>query len=261
MTEENLQHLMEIMRTLRSPTGCLWDRELQPQQAANYLLEEAYEVMDAVENGSPAALQEELGDVLLQIIVLACMAEEQGDFTLAVVMKAAGEKMIRRHPHVFGNTKVTNVADINENWQRIKKIEKGASSYGERFAGTAKAFPALVRAQKITKEAARAGFDWEKTEDVLTKVEEEWAELKEAIETGRREKIQEEMGDMLFSLVNLCRFLDVDAESSLRLTLQKFIKRFSFMEEELSKEGKKPTDVPLVELDKLWEEAKQKGDR
>ncbi len=247
------------MRKLRSPDGCLWDREQKPPQVARYLLEEAYEVLDAVESGSPQALQEELGDLLFQIVILAAMAEEQGDFNLADVMQVAGEKMIRRHPHVFGDVQVRNVQDINENWERIKKSEQGEAASRERFQGIAKALPALLRAQKITKEAARDGFDWESTAGVLQKVEEEWAELKEALRTSQPEKIREEMGDTLFTLVNLCRFLNVDAETSLHLALQKFTRRFSLMEEELAREGKKPADVTLEEWDKLWEGAKHKG--
>lgn len=254
---KNLEHLVKIVCKLRSPSGCQWDREQKKEDVARYILEEACEVVDAIENGSPADLREELGDLLFQIIFLSRLAEERGDFDLSGVMAGIGEKMIRRHPHVFGEAKVQSVADIRENWDIIKKNEgKGAAAGMERFAGITGALPALLRAQKITKEAAKVGFDWEKTEDVLQKVEEELRELKTAIITGRRERINEEMGDVLFSLVNLCRFLNVDAEASLRGALNKFVRRFSHIEKELWKEGKTPAEATLADMDRLWEEAK-----
>lgn len=260
--EQHLRRLVEIVGRLRSPAGCLWDREQSDKDVAHYLLEEAYEVVDAIENGSPAAVREELGDLLFQIIFLAHLAEEKGDFNLAGVMAGIGEKMIRRHPHVFEDAKVGSVADIKENWEIIKKTEgKGAGAGRERFAGITSILPALLRAQKITKEAARIGFDWEKTEDVLKKVEEELAELTAVIETGRHEQVTEEMGDLLFSLVNLCRFLHVDAETALRSTLKKFTDRFSHIEEELLKTGKTPAEASLAEMNKLWEETKPKKEQ
>jgi tetrapyrrole methylase family protein / MazG family protein len=256
--DQHLVHLLNIVRKLRSPEGCLWDREQKPEHVARYLLEEAYEVVDAVEMGSAPAIREELGDLLFQIIFLARIAEEREDFDFVDVITAAGKKMVRRHPHVFGDAKVESVADIKGNWDIIKKMEKGGYSYRERFEGITKALPALLRAQKITQEAAKAGFDWGKTEDVFEKVEEELEELKDAIKTNRRERINEEIGDILFSLVNLCRFLDVNAEESLRGASQKFVRRFSSIEDELIKEGRNPAETPLSELDRLWEEAKQK---
>jgi tetrapyrrole methylase family protein/MazG family protein len=255
--QKNLEHLVGIVRKLRSPSGCQWDREQKKEDVARYILEEACEVVDAIENGSPADLREELGDLLFQIIFLSGLAEERGDFDLSGVMADIGAKMIRRHPHVFGKANVQSVAEIRGNWDLIKKEEgKGTAAGRERFAGIAGALPALIRAQKITKEAAKVGFDWEKTEDVLKKVEEELGELKTAIATGRCELINEEMGDALFSLVNLCRFLNVDAETSLRGALNKFVRRFSHIEEELRKQGKTTAEATLGDMDKLWEEAK-----
>jgi tetrapyrrole methylase family protein/MazG family protein len=260
--EQHLRRLVEIVGRLRSPAGCLWDREQSDKDVACYLLEEAYEVVDAIETESPAAVREELGDLLFQIIFLAHLAEEKGAFDLADVMTDVEEKMIRRHPHVFGNTAVGSVATIKENWELIKKTEgKAVSKCGERFAGITKTLPALLKAQKITKEAAKVGFDWEKTEDVIKKVEEELAELTAAIEAGRHEQVTEEMGDLLFSLVNLCRFLDVDAEAALRRALKKFADRFAYIERELLKAGKTPAEASLVEMDKLWEEAKLKKEQ
>ena len=260
--EQHLRRLVEIVGRLRSEAGCLWDREQSDKDVACYLLEEAYEVVDAIENGSPAAVREELGDLLFQIIFLAHLAEEKGYFDLAGVMAEIGEKMIRRHPHVFEDAKVGSIADIKENWEIIKKTEgKAVSKRRERFAGITSTLPALLKAQKITKEAAKVGFDWEKTEDVLKKVEEELAELAAVIEAGRHEQVTEEMGDLLFSLANLCRFLHVDAETALRKALKKFTNRFSHIEEELLKAGKTPAEASLAEMDKLWEEAKLKKEQ
>lgn len=256
---KNLARLLEIVSRLRSPSGCLWDRAQGKHDIARYLLEEAYEVVDAIENGSPAALQEELGDLLFHIIFLAHLAEERDDFDLTDVMAGIAEKMIRRHPHVFGDKSVASVAAIKENWDIIKNKEgKGLGTCRERLDGIAKGLPALTRAQKITQMAAKVGFDWENTEGVLTKVEEELAELKGAIQAGRHEHISEEIGDLLFSLVNLCRFLDVDAETSLRGASHKFVQRFAYIEEELLKMGKEPATATLAEMDRLWEEAKSR---
>ncbi len=254
---ENLGKLMEIVVRLRSPEGCPWDRVQSQGDIARYLLEEAYEVVDAIENGSPAALQEELGDLLFQIVFLARLAEEKGDFDLAGVAAGIEEKMIRRHPHVFGDASVKSVAAVKENWEIIKKQEgKGGATCGEQMAGVTKALPALSRAQKITNVAARVGFDFESRSDCLQKVEEELTELKGALRDRCREQVAEEIGDLMFSLVNLSRFLEVDAEASLRAATDKFIRRFAYVEEELRKKGKEAVEVPLAEMDRLWEEAK-----
>lgn len=254
---QNLARLMEIVSRLRSPSGCLWDREQNKQDIARYLLEEAYEVVDAIENGVPADLQEELGDLLFHIIFLADLAQEKAEFDLTDVMAGIAEKMIRRHPHVFSAKSFASVAAIKENWDIIKKLEGKNLGVGqERWEGIAKDLPALIRAQKITQTAAKVGFDWESTEGVLKKVEEELAELQEAMQTCRQERIAEEMGDLLFSLVNLCRFLDVDAEASLRGASHKFVQRFAYIEAALLKVGKQPATTTPADMDRLWEEAK-----
>ncbi len=255
--EENLGRLMEIVARLRSPEGCPWDREQSQRDIARYLLEEAYEVVDAIASGSPAALREELGDLLFQIVFLARLAEEEGDFDLAGVAAGIEEKMIRRHPHVFGDRAVKSVAAVKENWEDIKKKEgKVGATCGEQMAGVIKALPALSRAEKITKVASRVGFDFASGTDCLQKVEEELTELKGALRDRSREQVAEEIGDLIFSLVNLSRLLEVDAEASLRAATDKFVRRFAYVEEELRKRGKKPVEVPLEEMDRLWEEAK-----
>lgn len=256
---ENLARLLEIVKMLRSPSGCLWDREQDSRDIARYLLEEAYEVVDAIENGMPADVQEELGDLLFHIIFLADLAQEKADFNLADVMAGIEAKMIRRHPHVFGDEKVKNVKAIKENWDLIKKQEgKGSGTGPERWAGIATNLPALAKAQKITQIAAKEGFDWDDRAGVLNKMEEELAELKEAMQSGRQERIAEEAGDLLFTMVNLCRFLHVDAEASLRGASHKFVQRFILMEEALHRMGKTPATVTPAELDRLWEEAKRR---
>lgn len=257
--EQQLRQLLKIVDKLRSETGCPWDRQQSARDIARYLLEEAYEVVDAIENGSPAAVREELGDLLFQVIFIAHLAEEKGDFDLASVMAEVERKMIRRHPHVFGSAAVRSVKDVKENWESIKRTEgKSIGADKERFAKIISTFPALPAAQKITKEAAKVGFDWEETDDVLKKVREELTELADVIKAGHRDRVMEEMGDLLFSLVNLCRFLNLDAESALRGTLKKFTDRFSHIEKELLKAGKTPDEASLAEMDKLWEEAKLK---
>ncbi len=258
--EENIGRLREIVRKLRSKEGCPWDREQKKEDVGRYLIEEAYEVIEAIEKGSPADLREEMGDLLFQIVFLSRMAEEEGEFSLEDVITDIEIKMIRRHPHVFGKVKVDSVADIKENWAIIKEKEgKPASECGKRFDGITKALPALSMAQKITQEAAKVGFDWENGEEVLKKVEEELGELKAAVKTGNQGRISEEMGDMFLSLVNLCRFLNVDAETALRKTLKKFTVRFSHIEKELRKVGKTPAEASLAEMDMLWDEAKARN--
>ncbi len=258
-TAEKLLQLLEVVERLRSPSGCLWDRAQSPEDIARYLLEEAYEVAEAIENGSPDALQEELGDLLFQIVFLAHMAEEEENFNLADVLTGIREKMIRRHPHVFGDKSLESVAAIKENWEAVKKTEgKGLGTCRERLDGVAIALPTLARAQKLGHVAAKSGFDWSTTAAVVTKVEEELDELKAAIKTGRRERAAEEMGDLLFSLANLCRFLGIDAEASLRGALHKFTHRVGNVEDEMLKTGKKPTEATAAEIDRLWNEIKLK---
>lgn len=251
--------LLALIRTLRGPGGCPWDRVQTEKDLGRYLLSEAYEVIDAIATGSPAELREELGDLLFQILFLVVLAEEQGSFALPDVISEIGDKMIRRHPHVFGDAEVRDAGEVKVNWERIKatqehKIPKESSL----FAGISRSLPALARAQAVTERAATVGFDWEKTEDVLAKVDEELTELQEAIGRRHREAMEEELGDLLFSIVNLSRFVDVQAEEALRRTTGKFLKRFRHIEERLQERGVSLQDATLAEMDRLWEEAKQR---
>ena len=249
---------MDIIRRLRSPDGCMWDRQQKKEDVAGYLLDEAYEVIDAIESGSAEALKEELGDLLFQILFLACLSEETGDFDTSGIIENVTEKMIRRHPHVFGNTTVRNVDEIRSNWEYIKRNmeNKKKTETHHIFKGVLRSMPALLAAQRMTANASKVGFDWEKTEDVLLKVDEELVELKTAIQSGQHEKIREEMGDLFFSLVNVCRFVDVNAEDSLKATMKKFAERFKYIEDMLAIKGKNPMEASLEEMDDLWNEWK-----
>jgi tetrapyrrole methylase family protein / MazG family protein len=254
---KDLQALLEIIRTLRSPDGCLWDRQQTKADMGRYVMDEACEVIDAIDSGSIPALKEELGDLLFQILFLAVMAEEQGEFTLSDVMTAVGEKMIRRHPHVFGDRAVRDVAEIKANWQAIKRDLENKGAGGGILDGIPRSLPALLRAQKMTEKAAKVGFDWDRTEAVMIKVEEEFRELRAALQDEQPQKIREELGDLLFSLVNLSRFVQISADEALRLANRKFADRFAYIEQHLSAQGRKPEQASLEEMDRLWDAYKR----
>jgi tetrapyrrole methylase family protein / MazG family protein len=251
--------ILTIIRALRGPDGCLWDRKQTTGDIGRYLIEEAYEVIDAIADGEAEHLMEELGDLLFQILFLAVMAEEKAEFNLSDIIAGVSTKMIRRHPHVFGDILVKNVEEIRNNWAYIKEhVEKkpvGSKGYLGKYPLS---LPALVRAQKITERASQVGFDWEKTSDVMDKIQEEMAELKEAVAQGRQEQIDEEIGDMLFSVVNLSRFVQVDAEQSLKKTMAKFENRFAYIENTLANQHKTLLETSPGEMNRLWDEAKRK---
>lgn len=258
--ETSLTRLLDIIEKLRSPDGCLWDRKQKKEDIVKYLLEETYELVDAIDTGSSQALKEEMGDVLFQILFLARISEEAGEFTISDVMEYVAEKMIRRHPHVFGNVTVKNIEEIRINWEEIKKHRENRNTDSSGFFDRIpRSMPSLMRTQKVTEKASRVGFDWEKTEDVLAKIEEELNEFKSALNINNTDYIREEIGDLLFSLVNLCRFVNVNAEDALSSSLAKFIDRFSYIEKKLAEQGKSLTEASLKEMDDLWNEAKIKG--
>lgn len=251
--------LMELVSKLRSESGCLWDRQQRKADIARYLLEESFEVVDAIEKGTVSDLREELGDLLFQIVFLVSLSQERGEFLLEDVLNQIEEKMIRRHPHVFGDMSLENVAAIKANWDAVKKTEgKGKGTAQELFAEIPAALPALLKAQKIGRVASRLGFDWSESGEVVKKVDEEMAELKDAIIHQHYDSIEEEMGDVLFSLVNLCRFLDLDAETSLREAINKFTRRIELIEEGLQNSGVTFHSLSASELDRLWESQKLK---
>lgn len=253
-----LQELIEIIARLRAPGGCPWDRVQKKEDVGQYLIEEAYEVIEAIEEPSPEGLKEELGDLLFQILFLAKLAEEAGEFDLAAVIGAISEKMIRRHPHVFGDAAVNGIADVRRNWERIKKeTEQKEPRESGVCEGVPASLSALARTQLATAKASEAGFDWKDAAGVLEKVEEELAEFRAAMAGGSREQMKEEAGDLLFTLVNLCRFAQVDAEAALRRSLNKFSQRFSDMERELAARGKTPAGSSLAEMDLIWNMKKE----
>jgi len=255
---EKFRELLAIIARLRGPDGCPWDRAQKKADIGRYLIEEAYEVLEALEGSSPENVREELGDLLFQILFLARMAEEAGEFNMADVLGEITAKMIRRHPHVFGDTTVASVEEVRTNWERIKaEVEHQEQKKSPLCDGIPRSLSTLARAQRITARAAEAGFDWPDAAGVLNKVEEELAEFRDALETKKPERMKEEAGDLLFTLVNLCRFARVDAEAALHASLRKFTDRFSYIERKLAAQGKTPKDSSIAEMDQIWEEAKK----
>ena len=256
-TERNrFDRVMSIMRQLRAPGGCPWDAEQTHESLKRYLLEETYEVMEAIDNGADEHLKEELGDLLLQPVFHAVIAEERGSFTMDDILDALADKLIRRHPHVFGDVPIKDSQAQIENWEKIKKEEKGAERRSA-LSGIPPHLPALLKAQKITEKASRVGFDWEHLDQVMAKVLEELHEFEEALASGDQEHTEAELGDLLFAIVNLGRFLALDTEEALRKTIGRFQKRFSHIEEQMHCRGINLHDASLEELNTLWEEAKQ----
>jgi tetrapyrrole methylase family protein/MazG family protein len=250
---KNLSRLLRIMAQLRAPDGCPWDREQTHQSLRHNLIEECYETLDALDTGNLQEFRDELGDLLLQIVFHAQMAQEAGDFNFDDIAKSISDKLVRRHPHVFGKTKVRDSAHVLQQWEAIKKGEKKADTI---FSEMPRSLPALLKADKIQRKVARVGFDWKHVKDVVAKVEEELRELKAAMASGSRKQFEEELGDLLFAAVNLARFEKLQAEDLLNRTIHKFVKRFQQVENAVHKQGRRLEDCTLEELDALWESAK-----
>ena len=260
------ERLVQLMARLRAPGGCPWDAEQTYGSLAQYLLEECYETFDAIQEaeatGDTTNLREELGDVLLQVVFHSTIAAERGDFTVDDVAEEVTEKLILRHPHVFGEKELKTAADVLQNWDELKRVQKAASGKADKakeslLEDVPVHFPALLEGQKLTKKAAKVKFDWENTAQIFDKLAEETAELQKAIATDAN--IEEEIGDLLFVVVNLARKLDVDAETALKKTNRKFRERFKFIERELKAAGKTPEESNLEEMDALWNRAKAAG--
>lgn len=258
MKKENYKFydLVELMKILRSENGCPWDREQTHESIKRYLIEETYEVLEAIDKGDKSLLCEELGDLLLQIVFHARIAEENKDFDIDDVITGVSRKMYSRHTHVFGEDKAETADDVLQNWDKIKRNEKKIKTYSDEMKSIAANLPALMRSYKIQQKAAKVGFDWEKVEDAVDKVYEELEELKGARESKDKTKIEEELGDLLFAVVNVSRFLDVHPELALTNTSEKFIKRFQYIEENATKVRKKLEEMSLEEMDDLWNKAK-----
>ncbi len=252
----DLEGLIKIMAALRGEKGCPWDREQTSESLKPFIVEEAYEVLEAIDERNPEAVKEELGDLLFQIVFQCRIAQEKGEFGMSDVIEKISRKMIARHPHVFGDADYKTSAEVLVRWEAQKKLEgKQRESLLE---GVPRTLPSLLRAHRLQDRAARVGFDWDKVDDVMKKLDEEIAEFKEAMEKKQEDEIEEELGDVLFMLVNLSRFIGVNPEDALRKTISKFISRFRYIEMAAADSGRKLTDMTLAEMDALWDEAKKK---
>jgi MazG family protein len=254
-----MERLLGVMDRLRDPGGCPWDREQTLRTLTPYLLEEAHEVIEAIETGDAAHHKEELGDLLFQVVFQARIAREEGKFDFAQVCDAITEKLTRRHPHVFGDVSVSGSREVVKNWERIKADERKAKGEAPRSAigGVPVALPALVRAERLTEKAGAVGFDWPDAKSVLAKVREELAELEEAMAGKDAAAVEHELGDLLFAVANLGRWVKVHPEEALRATLRRFEARFHFIEDRLRERGRSPRESTLEEMDALWNEAKK----
>jgi tetrapyrrole methylase family protein/MazG family protein len=248
--------LLETMARLRGANGCPWDKEQSHASLKPFLLEESHELLDALGGSDWAKIREELGDLLHQIVFHCQIAAERGTFTAGDVVTELNNKMQRRHPHVFSGKALPNAEAVGPQWAQIKAQEKSAEADSSVLGHLPKSIPALARAQKITDRASQVGFDWPDVNPVWEKIEEELHELKTACSTGSKQRAEEELGDVFFSLVNLARFLKIDAEDALKHTTEKFISRFSHIEARLRELGKTPQSCSLEEMDRLWDEAK-----
>lgn len=256
---EKFQQLVEIMARLRGPGGCPWDRAQTFDTIKPYTLEETYEVLDAIDRRDWGELREELGDFLLQAVFYAQMAQEEKRFDIGDALEAINQKLVRRHPHVFGEEAAETPGDVKRIWAQVKAAEqkqKGKEQHGL-LDPVPRAMPALVEAQQIASRAAGVGFDWDNAEQVIEKLHEELNELEEARRGASPAELENEIGDLLFVLVNLARFVKVDPEQALRRTNAKFRERFSYIERKLAERGKKPRDASLEEMEALWQEAKR----
>ena len=252
--------LVEITRILREPGGCPWDMEQTHKSVRENFLEETYEVIEAIDTDNPELMQEELGDVLLQVTLHSDMARTDGWFDINDVADGICKKLIIRHPHVFGDVTVSSTGDVLKNWDDIKRQTKKQGSQGEAMAAIPATYPALMKAQKVQEKAKKAGFDWRDSSGAFEKIAEETAELKEALKKGVKEDIEDELGDVLFSVVNVARFCDCEAETALDKATKKFMKRFTVTEKLALEKGIDMKTASIEVLDGLWDEAKKKVD-
>jgi len=262
----DIQKLVELVARLRGDNGCPWDREQTRETLKPMLIEEAYEVLDALDATDPLELKDELGDLLFQVVFHAQIASERGEFQLSDIIDSLHEKMVRRHPHVFGNADLKTAGEVLRNWEDIKAAEKGTISASRPDSGKSildgipSKLPALHEAYQITAKASRVGFDWNRLEDILLKLREEMDEVLEARSQARTEKLADEIGDLLFVAVNVARFLAIDPETALRRSNRKFVRRFRYVESQIKQQGRELKNASLAEMDALWEEAKATED-
>lgn len=262
---KSFDELVAVMARLRAPGGCPWDFEQTYASLSQYLLEEAYETFDAIqhadETGDTTELKEELGDLLLQVVFHSTIGKERGDFNIDEVCAGVTQKLVLRHPHVFGDTKLARAQDVLDNWDKLKADERAASGKKDKTSESILDdvpvhFPGLLEALKVTKRAAKVGFDWQNPDEVFAKIDEEIGELRSAQEDGDADHVEDEIGDLLFAVVNLARKLDVEPETALKRTNRKFRQRFRYIEDQLKGRDKKLEESSLEEMDALWNEAK-----
>jgi tetrapyrrole methylase family protein / MazG family protein len=260
------EKLVALQKRLRAPNGCPWDREQTHRTLRTYLIEEAYEVLDALESGDDLKFAEEMGDLLLQIVFHSQIATEEGRFTISDVIREVHEKMVRRHPHVFGTKRAKDSAEVLKNWEQIKAKERAKGASGELPArggpvslldGVPRGLPATLEGLQLTKKAARSGFDWENAAGILSKLREESSEIEQVLPANDSRKIEEELGDFLFAAINLARFLKVDPEIALKHANAKFARRFREMERLAAESGRKLANVPRPEMEAMWVTAKR----
>jgi len=253
-----VEEFVAVVRRLRGPGGCPWDARQTPETLKTYVLEEAYELVEALESGDPEKIREETGDLLLHLVFISDLYQERGDFSFREVAQGISAKMIHRHPHVFAGEEAETREDLRRIWEEAKEKE-GKGKKKTSLEQVSQALPALVQAQRLGEAAAALGFDWPTVQGALDKVEEEWQEFRRALAGPPQDAREEELGDLLFSLVNVARFLDIDSEGALRRTVYKFVKRFHVVERTLVKQGKTPENATLEEMEAIWQAAKKKG--
>jgi len=252
--EKHFRELVNIVKKLRAPDGCPWDRQQTLYSLKEYLIEEVFELVDAIDKKDIDNIKEELGDLLLHVILHSTIAEEENLFTLNDVIKSISEKLIRRHPHVFGDTKVESSDDVMVNWEKIKKEEKKNRSILDEIPN---GLPSIQKALKLQERARKVGFDWDSADDCLQKVNEEFKEFIDAVSSNNKDEISHELGDLFFALINFSRFIKINPDESLRKTNERFLKRFNYIEKKLHENHLTFDDVILDELDKYWCEAKK----
>ena len=250
--------LKGVIRKLRAPDGCPWDREQTHESLKRYLIEETYEALEAIDTGDPEKIRDELGDVLLQVLLHAEIASEKGQFNMDDVVHGVAAKMIARHRHVFGDADASTAEEVVTLWDSIKKAEKGHASHAQNLRDVPPHLPALMRGYKVQHKASKAGFDWDHIDGAWEKVREEMAELEAAAAAGNRAHMEEELGDLLFAVVNVSRFMDIQPELALTGTIEKFIRRFAAVETLAGQDGNRLESMSLAEMDTLWDRVKER---
>jgi tetrapyrrole methylase family protein / MazG family protein len=255
MSKRSFEDLVSLMTTLRGPNGCPWDRKQSLETLKPFIIEESYEVVDAIDRNDRNALAEELGDFLLQAVFVAEIAREEGSFDVYDAITLLHDKLVRRHPHVFGDVEAKDAEQVLVNWEKLKNEERKAENKSV-LAGVPQSLPALLKASRLTEKAARVGFDWRRTEDVFEKLDEEMAEVREAVDSGDAERVHDEIGDLLFTIANIARKLDINPEEALQSTNRKFMRRFEIMERTVRESGRNLDQLTLEQMDALWDDAK-----